>query len=175
MYSVIVPAMMKTLESLSGMLDKAAVYADSKQPEWMPAGSMQHAIVTDHLIFDQFPLVRQVQAACDNAKLGIARIAGVEAPAHEDTEKTIPELKERIVKTLEFLRTITPEQLNGREDEKATLRYMPGKYMRMFEYATLYMVPNFYFHATTAYSIMRKNGVPLGKGDYISNLPWQNI
>jgi hypothetical protein len=91
-----------------------------------------------------------------------------------NSPKTAEELKARIEKTLAFLKTIKPEQIIGREDTKISLHFFPGKKMSSFEYATLYLMPNFYFHVVTAYSILRKNGVEVGKGDYLANLPWQD-
>jgi hypothetical protein len=111
--------------------------------------------------------------ACDNAKNGSARLAGVEPPKFEDDEKTASELKARIEKTLEFLKTIKPEDVNAHEDIKVTLGYYPGLFLNGFDYATLYLMPNFYFHMTTAYSILRKNGIEIGKADYLSTVPWQ--
>ncbi len=131
-------------------------------------------LLQSRLVFDQFPLLHQIQVACDNAKNGSARIAGIEAPKFEDNEKTWPEMKARIEKTLAYLNTIKPEQINGREDTLVEVPHHGGKKLAAFDYATLYLMPNFYFHAVTAYSIIRKNGVEIGKSDYISNLPWHN-
>ena len=172
LYTVTVPPMMKALTALSGVLDKASAHAASKQMEWHPAGMQENALLQSHLISDQFPLIRQVQVACDNAKNGIARIAGIEAPAFEDTEKTIAELKTRIDKTVEFLNTIKPEQVIGQEAREIELSFWKGKKMNAFGYATGYLIPNFYFHVTTAYSILRSNGVQIGKSDFIGGMPF---
>ncbi len=165
---------MKMLESLLGILDKAALHAASKQLEWHSADIQESNLLNSNLIFDQFNFVKQIQVACDNAKGGVARLAGIEPPKHEDNEKTVVELKERIKKTLAFLKTIKPESVDGNEDVKITLHYQPGQFLTGFDYATFYLMPNFYFHVTTAYSILRKNGVEVGKEDYLNNLPWQN-
>ena len=117
----------------------------------------------------------QIQRVSDNAKNGIARIAGIEAPKMEDAEKTVAELQARIEKTLAFLKTIKPEQLIGREEAKVSLPYWNGKSLTGFEYATEYLMPNFYFHLVTAYSILRKNGVDVGKDDYIGGLPLKSL
>ena len=166
--SVTVPVMAKALEAFSKILDKAAAYAESKKT---PKRTFEEALLNDRLIFDQFPLATQVRIACDNAKGGAARLAEVEIPAFEDNEKTIAELQARIAKTLAFLKTIKPEQIIGKEGIKVSLSYWDGKSLTGFEYATQYLIPNFRFHVVTAYAILRKNGVPIGKSDYIGVLP----
>ena len=170
LYSITVTPFIKSLTALSGLLDKIDSHAKSKQLEWHPAGMQEDALLQSRLISDQFPFVRQVQVACDNAKNGAARLAEIEAPKMEDNEKTIAELKTRIDATVKFLKTIKPEQIIGKEDVKIALPYWAGKHMRAFDYVTQYLLANFFFHVTTAYSIMRKNGVPLGKGDYTGGL-----
>ncbi len=167
--------MIKSLEALSKMLDKAAAHAETKATTNRPGSVHAEALLNDRLVFDQFPLKMQVQIACDNAKNGIARLAGIEPPKFEDTEKSVDELKGRIAKTLEFVKTFKPEQLIDREDTQVTLSYFPGKYMTAFEYATEYLLGNFYFHVVTAYSIMRKNGVDLGKADFTNGLPLKDL
>ena len=164
--------MMKALGALSKILDKAAAYAESKKT---PKRTFEEALLNDRLIFDQFSLLMQIQRVSDNAKNGIARIAGIEAPKMEDAEKTVAELQARIEKTLAFLKTIKPEQLIGREEAKVSLPYWNGKSLTGFEYATEYLMPNFYFHLVTAYSILRKNGVDVGKDDYIGGLPLKSL
>lgn len=171
LYTVTIPPMTKALKALSGVLDKLSSHAAGKQLEWHPAGMQEDALLQSRLIADQFPFVRQVQIACDNAKGCAARVAGIDNPKHDDSEKTVAELKARIDKTLEFLGTIKPEQLIGREDERVSLPYWNGKTMSCADYVNFYLLPNFYFHITTAYSILRKNGVNLGKGDYMGDLP----
>jgi hypothetical protein len=170
LYTVTVIPFTKTLTALSKLLDKVDTHAKSKQLEWHPAGMQEDALLQSRLISDQFPFVRQVQVACDNAKNGVARIAEVEAPKMEDTEKTIAELKARIDATVKFLKSIKPEQIIGKEDVKIALPYWGGKHMPAFDYVTQYLLANFYFHVTTAYSIMRKNGVQIGKGDFTGDL-----
>ena len=174
-YTATVPPMMKALGALSKILDKAAAHAASKATERRPASYFEAALLNDHLIFDQFSLLMQIQRVSDNAKNGIARIAGIEAPKMEDAEKTVAELQARIEKTLAFLKTIKPEQLIGREEAKVSLPHWNGKSLTGFEYATEYLMPNFYFHLVTAYSILRKNGVDVGKDDYIGGLPLKSL
>jgi len=163
--------MIKSLTALSGILDKLGSHAAGKQLEWHPAGMQEEALLSSRLISDQFPFVRQVQVACDNAKGAAARLAEIEIPAFEDNEKTVAELKSRIDKTIAFIKTIKPEQVIGKESIKVVLPYWDGKHMTGFEYVTEYLLPNFYFHITTAYAILRKNGVELGKADYMGGLP----
>lgn len=163
--------MIKSLEALSALLDKVSKHADGKQLSWQAPKAQEEAFLQSRLIADQFPFVRQVQIACDNAKGGAARLAEIEIPKYEDTEKTAEDLKARIAKTVEFLKTIKPEQVAGKEGVKITLPYWGGKSLDGFDYATNYLMPNFYFHVTTAYSILRKNGIEIGKSDYIGLLP----
>jgi hypothetical protein len=171
LYTITIPPMMKSLTALSAILDKLAAHAEGKQLEWHPKGVQEEALLQSRLISDQFPFVRQVQVACDNAKGGAARLAEIEIPKFEDNEKTVAELKERIEKTISFLKTIKPEQVIGKEGVKVSLPYWNGKSLSSFEYVTEYLMPNFYFHVTTAYSILRKNGVAVGKSDYLGPLP----
>ncbi|HTR18841.1 MAG TPA: DUF1993 domain-containing protein [Candidatus Paceibacterota bacterium] len=173
LYTVTVPPMMKTLTALSGLLDKADAHAKAKQLEWHPEGMQEEALLNSRLISDQFPFIRQITIACDNAKNGIARIAGIEAPKFEDNEKTIAELKARIDKTIAYLKTIKPEQVIGQEGREVSLPFWEGKKADAFGYVTEYLIPNFYFHVTTAYSILRTNGVQIGKDDYIGGLPFK--
>lgn len=172
LYTVTVPSFIKTLTALCGVLDKAFAHAESKQLQWHPKGSQEDALLNARLISDQFPFVRQVQVACDNAKGGAARIAGIEPPKFEDNEKTVAELKARIDKTVAFLKTIKPEQIIGQEARNISLPYWNGKHMSAFDYTTNYLLPNFYFHVTTAYDILRSNGVNIGKSDYTGPMPF---
>ena len=171
LYTVTIPPMKKALTALSGILDKLGTHAAGKQLEWHPAGMQEDALLQSRLISDQFPLVKQVQVACDNAKGAAARLAEIEMPKFDDTEKTVADLKARIDKTIAFLDTVKPEQVIGKEGVKIVLPYWSGKSMTGFEYVTEYLIPNFYFHVATAYAILRKNGVQLGKMDYLGDLP----
>ncbi len=175
LYIITITPMMKTLEALTGILDKAAAHAASRQLDWHPKGFMEGALVNGRLIFDQFPFIRQVQVACDNAKGGAARLAGVEVPKFEDNEQTIDELKTRVKKTLDFMATIKPEQVIGQESRRLVLPHHDGMDISAGEYATHQLMPNFYFHITTAYSILRSNGVLLGKADYMGVVPFKKL
>jgi hypothetical protein len=168
LYSISIPPMLKALEALKGVLEKGKKHADSKKLSW---ADFEPALLADRIIFDQFPLVKQIQVACDNAKGGAARLAEVEIPKFEDTEATIEELKLRIDKTIAFVKTIKPEQIIGKEQVKVSLPFWDGKHMTGFDYVTQYLMPNFYFHVTTAYTILRKNGVDVGKSDFAGGLP----
>jgi len=167
LYTVTIPPMMRSLGNLSALLDKAVQHAEGKK------GKVEN-LLNDRLVFDQFPLIKQIQVTCDTAKGTAARLAGIEVPKYEDTEKTPEELKARIEKTLAFLKTIQPADIVGHEEREIGIYYMPGKHLPAFEYAVDQALPNFYFHLTTAYSILRKNGVDIGKGDYIGALPYRD-
>jgi len=175
LYTVTIPVMTKALTALDKMLDKVAVAAAAKATEWRPAEYFETSLLQSRIIFDQFPYAQQIQVICDNAKNGAARLAEIEAPKFEDNEKTVSELKERVAKTLAFLATITPEQIIGKEEIKVTLPYWKGKYLTGFEYAIEYMIPNFLFHYTTAYTILRNNGIEVGKSDYAGGLPLKDL
>ena len=114
------------------------------------------------------PLSNQIQIACDTAKGAAARLAGIPIPKHEDTEATIVELKARIAKTLEFIKTIKPEQLQGSETREIVLEF-PQNTLKFngVNYLTNFVLPNFFFHMTIAYALLRKNGVDLGKRDFL--------
>lgn len=160
--------MIKSLEALSNVLAKAAAHADSRKTA---NRSYEEWLLNDRLVFDQLPLGRQVQIACDNAKNSIKRITGADVPAFEDNETTFAQLQERIAKTITLLDEIKPDHVNDKEDARVSLPYWGDKSLSGYEYATEYLIPNFYFHVTTAYAIIRKNGVALGKSDYLGPLP----
>jgi hypothetical protein len=171
LYTVTISPMMKALGNLEKILDKAAAHAGTKKTERL---DFEHALLESRLVFDQFPFVRQVQIACDNGKAAAARLSGQEPPVMEDTEKTIAELKARIHKTLEFMKSVQPEHIAGRENELVDLPvYFGGKKMTGYHYAMEYIMPNFYFHVATAYAILRKNGIALGKSDFLGELAMQ--
>jgi uncharacterized protein len=163
LYDASVTQMSKLLRNLEGWLDKAEAHAKLK-------GFEVDVLATARLVPDQYPLVRQVQAACDNAKFAAARLAGITAPSHPDTETTIAELRQRIHATLSFLETITPEQLGGAAEREVMLPFLPGKAIKGEHYLVDVALPNFYFHATTAYAILRHNGVDVGKLDFIGRI-----
>jgi len=161
MYAASAPRFVHVLKNLSAMLDKAQAHAEARKID--PA-----ALTTFRLFPDMFALTRQVQTACDVSKGAVARLAGVGVPKHEDTEQTFPELKARIAKTIEFINTIKPEQIDGTEDKTITLKLGKQEYtFKGMQYLLNFAYPNFYFHATTAYNSLRHNGVELGKKDFV--------
>lgn len=162
MYAASIPVFRQMLNSLHDILDTAETHADENKID-------PHALLQARLFPDMFPLTRQVQIACDFAKGVSARIAGVEAPVHEDTEHSFVELRSRIAKTLAFLDAIVPAQVNGNEERQVVIlrgtpleRTLDGQ-----SYLLHYGMPQFFFHLTTAYAILRHNGVELGKRDFI--------
>lgn len=162
MYQASIPLLIKQLENLSGILKKGEAYAVAKKIE-------PEVLINARLAPDMFPLSRQVQIAADISK-GVARLAGKEVPSYEDNEKTFVELEARIAKTIAFLKTFTPEQIDGSEERKVTLK-MRGKEVVFLgqPYLLYFVLPNLHFHATTAYAILRNNGVEVGKSDYLGS------
>ena len=161
MYQASVPAFRRTLTALAAILDTAAANAAERKIDL-------DVLVNARLAPDMFPLNRQIQLATDHAKGCPARLAGVEVPSFQDTEKTFPELKERIQKTLDFIGSLKPEQIDGSEEREITLKTTRQELkFKGTAYLVLFALPNFYFHATTAYDILRHNGVPLGKLDFM--------
>ncbi|MET0310582.1 MAG: DUF1993 domain-containing protein [Burkholderiaceae bacterium] len=157
------PILNSMLANLSHFLDKGAAYAEAKK---FDAANL----VQSRLAPDMLPLSRQVQMACDAAKNGMWRLTGIEPPRFEDTEKTIPELKERIQKTLDWLATLPVEKLDGTEASEVTFPIGKDRTRTMTreDYLRHWMLPNFFFHVTTAYAVLRADGVELGKSDYLA-------
>ena len=166
LYDATVPIFTKHLGNVDRWLDKAIAFAESKKfdPE---------VLVASRLAPDQFSFLRQIQGACDQAKWTVAKLSGKEAPAHPDTEKTIPELRERCKTVVAYLATFKREDFNGAEERACSHAWMSGKSMRGGDYLDHYALPNFHFHMTTAYAILRHNGVALGKTDYIGPIPFK--
>jgi uncharacterized protein len=164
MYHASVPVFIRMLNNLKAILEKAAAHAEAKKIE-------PSVLINSRLFPNMFPLGRQVQIASDTAKGGAARLAGLEPPKYEDNEATFPELAGRIEKTLAYLETFKPEQIDGSETRTITLqmRDKTVSYEGMF-YLLSSVLPNFYFHVATAYAILRHCGVELGKGDFLGKL-----
>jgi hypothetical protein len=157
------------LTALSGVLDKAAAFTAAKKVE--PA-----VLLGWRLAPDMFALSRQVQVACDQAKNGTARLAGVEPPKFEDNETTIDQLKERIAKTLAFLKTLDAKAIDASADRDIVFPLGPNKgQMTGADYLNHFMLPNFYFHLTAAYVIVRSLGVDIGKRDFLGGIPLTRI
>jgi hypothetical protein len=161
MYQASAPRFAHALKSLSAILGKAQAHCEARKIDPL-------VLTSSRLYPDMFALARQVQIACDSAKGAVARLAGVEIPKHEDTEKTFEELQMRIIKTLDFIATVKPAQVDGSEEKEIVLK-LQGKDVpfKGVPYLLGFAWPNFYFHVTTAYAILRHNGVELGKRDFI--------
>jgi hypothetical protein len=161
MYQASVPQLKKMLVNLSAILTKAQEHVAAK-------GMDGKVLVEARLFPDMFPLAKQVQIACDQVKFGLARLASVEAPKFDDTESTLAQLKERIAKTIAFMDSIQPEQVDGTEAKEIRFSIKEWNFEFVGEqYVLTWIIPNFYFHVTTAYNILRHNGVELGKTDYL--------
>jgi hypothetical protein len=154
----------KMLLNLDHCLDKAVEYAKSRPFE-------VDTLVGARLAPDQFPLARQVQSSCDTVKFAAAYLANKEAPSHPDTETTVAELKERIATTRRYLETFKAEDFAGYEERRVAPKWLKGKWFRGDDYLAQVATPNAYFHVTTAYAILRHNGVPVGKQDYLGSAP----
>ncbi|HWU85395.1 MAG TPA: DUF1993 domain-containing protein [Rhodocyclaceae bacterium] len=161
MYQASIPVFIRGLENLSHILDKGEAHAEAKKID-------PNVFITARLYPDMFALARQVQIASDTAKGAAARLAGIDNPSFADTEATFPELRQRIVKTIAFLNSVRSEQIDGSEDKPVVLstRSRGDIHFRGQDYLLQQALPNFYFHVTTAYAILRHNGVELGKWDY---------
>ena len=156
----------KMLDNLEKWMDKAAENAKERSFE-------VDVLAEARLAPDQFTFVQQVQAACDQAKYAAAYLGGKPAPSHPDTEKTFAELRERIRKCTAFVATVQEKDLAGADERKVAPPWLGGRWLRGSDYLVHVAVPNFFFHVTTAYAILRHNGVPLGKMDYVGGLPTQ--
>jgi hypothetical protein len=164
LYDISIPALSRGLSNLSAILDKAAAHAAAKKYD--------SAVIAQLRLFpDMHPFVRQVQIACDTAKGAAARLASVEVPKHEDTETTLDELKQRIAKTLDFLKTVSAAQVNSAESRTIEIKAPNGAWkFTATAYLTDFVLPNFYFHASMVYALLRKSGVEIGKGDFLGSI-----
>jgi hypothetical protein len=161
-----VPQFIKMLTNLNHLIEKSETHAQAKKFEF-------EVLLNSRLAPDQFPLMRQIQIACDTAKLGVSRLTGQEAPAHADTEKTVAEVKERIHSTINYLKTFTAKNFEGADVKHIKTPRWEDQYLTGFDYVQHHVIPNFYFHVSTAYSILRHNGVDVGKKDYLGALPFK--
>lgn len=160
MYQASIPAFVRMLGNLSAILDKAAAHAEGKKID-------PSIFINARLAPDMFPLSRQVQIATDMVKGCAARLAGIEVPRYEDTETTFAELQARIAKTKEFLQSVSAQQIDGSENRPITLKFGSRELSFLGQaYLLDFVIPNFHFHLTTAYAILRHNGVEIGKKDY---------
>jgi uncharacterized protein len=162
LYEASVPGYIRMLQNLSALLDKAQAHASEH-------GVDLAKFAEARIASDMHPLTRQIQIASDAAKGGAGRLAGVEAPSFPDVETTFPQLKERIARTIAFLETIKPEQINGGEERTIELK-TPNRTLTFTgrDFLFQFSLPNFFFHVVTAYALLRGQGVPLGKMDYLA-------
>ena len=164
MYQASVPVLTRALNNLIGVLEKGAAYAEAKQID--PA-----VLLNWRLAADMFPLSRQVQIATDMSKGSVARLAGVEIPKYDDNEASFPELIARLRKTIDFVNSFSAAQIDGTEEKVVTLQRKDGDVRYQGQpYLLYYVLPNVYFHCTTAYDILRHVGVEVGKKDFIGQL-----
>lgn len=162
LYDASIPGFIRSLRNLSAFLDKAEAHAKA-------AGTPFSTYLDARLAPDMHPLTRQIQMCSDSSKGPAARLAGVDAPSMPDTETTLPELRERIAKTIAFLESIKPEQVNAREGATIEMPLPNGKLtFQAPEFLFQFALPNHMFHVTTAYALMRAQGVPLGKLDFLA-------
>jgi len=166
LYEITVSQFTKMLQNLSRILDKGAAFADAKKID-------MEVLLNSRLAPDQFNLLKQVQIVTDTAKLCAFRLTGKEAPVHDDKEKTLPELKTRIEQTLTYLRSLKPGDFEGAAQKKVSQPRWEGKYLMADEFVVQHAIPNVYFHITTAYAILRSNGVEVGKKDYLGEMPYK--
>ncbi len=163
MYQASVPRFVNILGNLSNILDKAQAHVDARK--------IDATVLCSYRLFpDMLPMTTQVQIACDAAKGVVGRLAGVEIPVFEDNEKTLAELKARVAKTVAFLQSVSAAQVDGTEDKEIVIKRgdKETRYTGM-QFLLGHATPNFYFHVTTTYNILRHNGVEIGKRDYLGN------
>lgn len=164
MFQASVPTFIHKLTNLAAIIDKAIKHAEAKKIDGTVLAGFR-------LAPDMLPFSAQIQIACDTAKGCGARLAGIDPPKFEDNEKTLPELKARVEKTIAFLGTLTAAQIDGSEDKEIVLTF-PSLTLNFvgLGYLNNFALPNFYFHMTTAYAILRHTGVELGKGDFLGSI-----
>ena len=164
MYQASAPRFANTLKNLSAILDKAQAHCEAKKIDPL-------ALTGARLFPDMFPLARQVWIATDTAKGAVSRLAGVEIPKYEDVEQTLPELKARIAKTVDYVMSVPAAKLEGSAERDITMK-VGGKdtVFKGAQYLLGHAYPNFYFHVVTAYNILRHNGVEIGKRDFIGQV-----
>lgn len=161
MYQASLPVFIRMLGQLTEILNKAEAHATAKKFD-------PSILINARLAPDMFALARQVQITTDGVKGCAARLAGIEVPRYEDTETTFPELYARIQKTIDFLKTLTPQQIDGTEEKQIKLKVGPRELeFKGQAYLLNFVIPNFYFHMVTTYAILRHNGVEIGKMDFL--------
>ncbi len=167
LYDATIPIFTKMLRNVGSWLDKGTDLAAAKKVE--PIVLMQ-----SRLAIDMYPLIRQIQAACDTAKFAAAKMTGQDAPSHPDTEKTLEEARTRLATCIKYLESFKPEDFVECENRAVSHQWMGGKTMRAGDYLDHFVLPNFHFHVTMAYAILRHNGVELGKIAFLGSVPLQD-
>lgn len=166
LYELTVPQSIKMLKNLSTILGKAALHAETKKFD-------VQVLLNSRLAPDQLPLTKQIQIATDTVKLCASRLTGMDAPMHDDKETTLPELTSRIESVIQYLGKFSAKDFVGAEDKKISQPRWEGKYLTGTEFALQHAIPNMYFHITTAYSILRHNGIEIGKKDFLGEMPYK--
>jgi len=165
LYEVTVPTFLHTLHNLKGILEKAVAHAEARKFD-------ANVFMTMRLYPDMFPLSRQVQIAGDVAKGAAARLSGTEPPKFEDNETTLAELVTRVTKTIDYLQGFKPEQFTDAESRVIALKTPRNSFnFKAVDFVRHWALPNFFFHVTTTYALLRHGGVELGKPDYLGNVP----
>ncbi|MCK9516626.1 MAG: DUF1993 domain-containing protein [Ottowia sp.] len=161
MYQASVPRLVNVLTNLSGLLDKAQAFVEAGH-------ASERALMDDRLIADMYPFSKQVQIACDKARSVVARLAGLDVPRYEDNEQTLAELQQRIARSIAFLRSVPAERIDGTDERPITLPVTgtPTTYQGL-QLLLGHSMPNVYFHTVTAYNLLRRSGVPVGKRDFL--------
>jgi hypothetical protein len=168
LYDITAVQFSKMLQNLSAILEKGELHAEAKKFDF-------EVLLSSRLAPDQFTLARQVQITCDTAKLAVARLAGVaaSAPKHEDNETTLAELQQRIASVRDYLAGFKAEDFSEAAEREILLPWWDGKALTGQNFALQFAQPNFYFHLSTVYAILRHNGVDLGKMDFLGSLPFK--
>lgn len=168
LYEQSVPQFIKGIGQVQRWLDKAEELATARKFE-------VDTLLSARLAPNMYPLLRQIQTISDSSKGTSARLAGIAPPSFPDEEKTVAELRARLDKTVKFLESLKPEQFEGAENRTITLPWFPGKGVKGTAFLTEFGLPNFYFHLTTAYGILRHNGVDIGKADFIGSVSFFDV
>jgi len=166
LYELTVPQFTKGLQNLDKLMAKAQAYAETRKFD-------VENFVQSRLFIDQLNFAKQIQIACDTAKLGVSRMTGKDAPVHDDTKVSFTELRSRIQEVIAYLNTYSATDFNGAEERKITTPRWEDKWLTGKEFALHHAIPNFYFHLTTAYAILRQAGVEVGKKDFLGELPFR--
>jgi hypothetical protein len=160
----IVLEMKKLLQNMDAWMEKAQAHATAKKFD-------VSVLLQSRLAPDMFTFMRQIQSACDTAKFAASRAAGKESPSHPDTEQTLDDARKRIATVIAYIDTFKASDFNGTDTRKIALPRWEGKWMTADEYVMEHSLPNFFFHVTTAYAILRHNGVDIGKRDFLGSMP----